>query len=73
VHGYLNGAALAPGGASTLALAGAVAAAFCVLALASAQVATLRAGWTRIAVRVAGSWLGAAALLMIGWQARPGG
>jgi len=34
-------------------------------------VTTLRAGWTRIAVRVAGSWIAAAGLLMIGWLARP--
>ncbi|MGZ9029820.1 MAG: HupE/UreJ family protein [Burkholderiaceae bacterium] len=73
VHGYVNGATLAPGGASALVLAGAAAAAFCVLALTSAQVTALRPGWPRIAVRVAGSWLGAAALLMIGWQARLSG
>lgn len=72
LHGFLNGAALTLG-AGTLALTGAATAAFCVLALVSAQVATLRAGWTRIAVRVAGSWLGAAALLMIGWQVRLSG
>ena len=72
-HGYVNGATLAPGGAGVLALAGAAAAVFCVLALTSAQVAVLRPGWTRIAVRVAGSWLGAAALLMLGWQARLSG
>lgn len=72
LHGFLNGAALTSG-AGTLALAGAAAAAFCLLALVSAQVATLRADWTRIAVRVAGSWLGAAALLMIGWQVRLSG
>ena len=72
LHGFLNGAALTPG-TSALALAGAATTVFCVLALVSAQVAVLRAGWTRIAVRVAGSWLGAAALLMIGWQVRLSG
>lgn len=71
LHGYVNGATLAPGSGG-LALVGATTAVFCVLALASAQVTVLRSGWTRIAVRVAGSWLGAVALLMIGWQARTG-
>lgn len=70
VHGYVNGATLAPGGASLLELAGAVTAVFCVLAILSAQVTTLRAGWTRIAVRVAGSWIAASGLLMLGWLAR---
>ena len=73
VHGYLNGATLAPGGGGALALAGAVTAVFCVLAITSAQVTTLRAGWTQVAVRVAGSWFAAAALLMVGWQFRLGG
>jgi hypothetical protein len=62
-----------PGGANALMLAGAVTASFCVLALGSAEVTRLRAGWTQVAVRVAGSWLAAAALLVIGWLARPGG
>lgn len=73
LHGYANGATMAPGGANALMLAGAVTAAFCVLALASAQVTLARAGWTVVAVRVAGSWLAAAALLMIGWLIRQGG
>jgi hydrogenase/urease accessory protein HupE len=70
VHGYANGATLAPGGASALGLLGAATAVFCLVTLLSAQVTTLQAGWTRIAVRVAGSWLAAAGLLMLGWLAR---
>jgi hydrogenase/urease accessory protein HupE len=73
LHGYANGATMAPGGANALMLAGAATAAFCALALISAQVTQWRAGWTSIAVRVGGSWLAAAALLMLGWLARPGG
>jgi hypothetical protein len=30
----------------------------------------LPAGWPRIAVRVAGSWIAAAGLLTLGWLAR---
>jgi hydrogenase/urease accessory protein HupE len=71
LHGYVNGATLAPGGASALALAGVITAVFCALAILSAQVTTLQAGWTRIAVRVAGSWIAAAGVLMLGWLARP--
>ena len=71
VHGFVNGATMLPGGAGTLALAGAVAAVFCLLVIVAAEVTTLRAGWTRIAVRVAGSWIAAAGVLMLGWLARP--
>jgi len=70
VHGGVNGATMAPGGASLLGLTGAVTAVFCVLAILSAQVTTLQAGWTRVAVRVAGSWIAASGLLMLGWLAR---
>lgn len=70
-HGYVNGATMMAGGANLLGLGGAVSAVFCLLALLSAEVTTLRAGWTRIAVRVGGSWIAAAGLLMLGWLARP--
>jgi hydrogenase/urease accessory protein HupE len=69
-HGSVNGATLAPGGASLLGLSGAVTTVFCMLAILSAQVIALKAGWTLIAVRVAGSWIAAAGLLMLGWLAR---
>jgi hydrogenase/urease accessory protein HupE len=71
VHGYANGASMAPGGAGPLALAGAVTAAFCVAAVVAAQATTLKAAWSRIALRVAGSWIAAAGVLMLGWLARP--
>jgi hypothetical protein len=32
----------------------------------------LRADWSRIAVRVAGSWIAASGLLLLGWAARRG-
>jgi hydrogenase/urease accessory protein HupE len=70
-HGYVNGASLAPKGASLLGVAGVVTAVFCLVAILSAHVTTLRAGWARIAVRVAGSWIAAAGVLMLGWLARP--
>lgn len=70
VHGLVNGATMAPGGASTLALAGAVTAVFVLTTVVSAEVTRLTAGWTRTAVRVLGSWIAAAGLLTIGWLAR---
>ncbi|MEK6197514.1 MAG: hypothetical protein N2B58_05005 [Desulfobacterales bacterium] len=37
------------------------------MAIVSAFVVSLKLPWTRIAVRVAGSWVAAMGLLMIGW------
>lgn len=73
LHGLVNGATMAPAGASLLALGGATTAIFCLTAILSAEVTALPAGWPRIVVRVAGSWIAAAGLLMLGWLLRPGG
>ena len=40
------------------------------VALVAGQVAALEKEWPRIVVRVAGSWIGAIGLLMLGWAAR---
>jgi hydrogenase/urease accessory protein HupE len=65
-HGFLNGIALkdGPGG---LGLVGIMAALFVLVALAAALVLSLKSLWTRIAVRVAGSWVTAMGILMVGW------
>jgi hypothetical protein len=73
LHGLVNGAAMAQGGAAPLTLAGAITAIFCVTAILSAEVTALPAGWSRVVVRVAGSWIAAAGLLTLGWLLRPGG
>lgn len=70
LHGWLNGAGIAASGREALALAGIGAAVFVVVALVAAFVSTLEAGWTRVAVRVAGSWVAAIGLLMLGWGLR---
>jgi hydrogenase/urease accessory protein HupE len=70
LHGIVNGATMAPGGAALLGIAGAVAAAACLFTILAAQVSALQAGWTRVAVRVGGSWVAAAGVLMLGWLAR---
>ena len=66
VHGFLNGIALKDG-PGALGLVGIMAALFVLVALAAALVFSLKPLWTRIAVRVAGSWVTAMGILMIGW------
>jgi hypothetical protein len=70
VHGFFNGAALAEANSSGLAVGGIVCAAFLIVALVAGQVVSLQKEWARTAVRVAGSWIGAIGLLMLGWAAR---
>lgn len=67
LHGFTNGATMAPGGADWLALAGATTATLVVATVLGAIVVSLKADWQRIVVRVAGSWMVAICLLMFGW------
>ena len=69
-HGYLNGTGMGQSGSAAVALLGLVFAVFVLIALAAAFVVRLRAQWARIAVRVAGSWIAASGLLMLGWAVR---
>jgi urease accessory protein len=73
VHGFLNGPAMAGNGPGALGLLGIAIVAFVLVALTSALVASLQAPWTRIAVRVAGSWIAAIGLLLLGWVFRTRG
>ena len=70
LHGYLNGSAMSEARLGALGLAGIVASLFVFVALASALVVMLRAPWARIVVRVAGSWIAATGLLLLGWSLR---
>jgi hydrogenase/urease accessory protein HupE len=70
VHGYLNGTGMGPTRIAAVAILGLTAAVFALTVLAAAAVVRLRAGWARIAVRVAGSWIAAAGLLLLGWSFR---
>lgn len=70
LHGLLNGAALGVIGVGPLSLLGIVATVLVIALLVSAAVVSLRAAWTRIAVRVVGSWVAAIGMLMFGWLAR---
>jgi urease accessory protein len=70
LHGYLNGAAMAQARLGLVGLLGIASAAFVLVALVTGFVVGLRAFWTRIAIRVAGAWIVAIGLLMLGWLAR---
>jgi len=69
VHGVLNGVALKEG-AGVLGLIGIMATLFVIVALVSALIVSLKKPWTRIVVRVAGSWVAAIGMLMFGWLIR---
>lgn len=70
LHGWLNGTGLVEGQRESLALLGITGAIFVLVAIAAAFVVSLRTSWARVAVRVAGSWVAAIGLLMLGWWLR---
>ena len=70
-NGSWNGIELARSGADALGTGlGIVCAVFVVAALVAAFAASVRAAGPRIAARVAGSWIAAAGLFMLGWSLR---
>ena len=67
VHGLDNAGAFAASDSALVAVAG-IAAAVLILTLFTAALAvSLQAAWTRIALRVGGSWIAAVGMLMLGW------
>ncbi|MCJ7555663.1 MAG: HupE/UreJ family protein [Gammaproteobacteria bacterium] len=73
LHGLLNGSALGAIGAGPLSLFGIVTTVLIIALLVSAAVVSLHAAWTRVAVRVAGSWVAAVGMLMFGWLVQGAG
>ena len=73
LHGSLNGAGIAEGQREALSLLGIASAIFVLVALGAAGVVTCRPGWARVVFRVAGSWVAAIGLLMLGWSVRATG
>jgi urease accessory protein len=71
-HGFLTGAALAGTNSAMLELTGILVALMVVVTLVAGVVASIKAFWARVAVRVMGSWIAATGLLMIGWSVRAG-
>jgi urease accessory protein len=70
--GYINGIRLQPDGSGGLDLVGAVATIIVAVAIVAAFVIRLRRPWTRVAVRVVGSWIAATGLLLLGWSLHSG-
>ena len=71
IHGILNGADLAktPSSGQMVAV-GVTVGLFASVSLLAGQAASVRVRWARVAVRVAGSWIAAIGLLMLGWAIR---
>ena len=72
LHGFLNGAEAATSGIGLVGLAGSLCAIAVMSTLITALAVTWSEGWTRIVLRVAGSWIVAIGMLMLGWLFRPG-
>lgn len=69
-HGYLNGAGMALPGLGVSGVLGIIAAVFTLVALVASVVVPLQAAWARVVVRMAGSWIAAIGLLLLGWGLR---
>ena len=69
-RGYLNGSGMGALALAAPAFLGLASVVFVLIALAAAAAVPLRAQWARIAVRVAGSWIAASGLLLLGWAVR---
>jgi len=70
LHGYLNGSLAAAGGLRLSGVLGIAVTVFVVVALTAALTVSLRRDWMRILVRIAGSWIAAIGLLLLGWSLR---
>lgn len=67
LHGGLNGAELASHPSIGLHAIGIAVSVFSLFSVIAGQAATIRSATARIAIRVAGSWIAAIRLLMLGW------
>ncbi len=73
LHGQMNGAEMQGAGIGLVGLLGTVGTLFVLVSLVTGLVVSLERPWTRIAVRVAGSWIVAVGLLYLGWTFGGGG
>ena len=71
-HGFSDGLAMREAGAgpALLQLTGIAMVLFVLVAIIAGIVVSLTSAWMRIAVRVAGSWIAASGLLLLGWSLR---
>ena len=73
-HGFINGMSLTSVSAATTALFGVVLTALFLTLLITTSVASLHHLWMRVVIRIAGSWVAAVGLLMLGrLMQEPGG
>ncbi len=70
LHGQMNGVEMAAAGIGLSGLMGTVVTLFVLVSLVAGLVVSLQRPWTRIAVRVAGSWIVAIGMLYAGWNLR---
>jgi hydrogenase/urease accessory protein HupE len=71
LHGVPNGSELPKTSSSAqITAVGVAVAVFVAVSLLAGQAASMRVPWARVAVRVAGSWIVAIGLLMLGWAMR---
>ena len=70
IHGWFNGSGMGGSVTGVVALLGVAATVFVCCALVAAPVSHISVNWQRIAVRVLGSWIAAAGLLLAGWSFR---
>lgn len=70
VQGYFNGTGMGWSWSAIVAALAIMGAVFVLVVLAAALVVQVRAQWGRMAVRVAGSWIAASGVLMLGWAIR---
>ncbi len=68
--GYPNGLAMAQYGQGLRGVVGSTSAIFVLVTLVAALAAGWGSGWIRIVWRVAGSWIAASGLLLLGWALR---
>ncbi|MGC4014809.1 MAG: HupE/UreJ family protein [Luteolibacter sp.] len=66
-HAWLDGAAVRAEGGESLGTVGGAITATAIFLLSAGLVLALKPAWTRIAIRVLGSWIAATGLLMAGW------
>jgi len=67
ILGYPNGLTMAESGQGQRGVIGSTAAIFVLVTLIAALAAGTTVGWIRIAWRIAGSWIAASGLLLLGW------
>ncbi|MBL8419471.1 MAG: HupE/UreJ family protein [Dechloromonas sp.] len=68
--GLANGYAMAQAGPGIRGVVGIASAVFVVTTLGAACAVAWQSGWLRVAWRVAGSWIAASGLLLLGWSLR---